>query len=372
MSGAGFIIGAPGGPGAVGKYFLSIAEELGRRGHRVRVVASRPGVKQASACNVEVLEWPSDRPTAISDALFLAKLIRAQRPHCLIANFAAVNWMCLIGRAYGVRQRIAFYHTLSTQIKRDFDGGSIRARMMVLRKRAVFQSATAIAGISRAALLDAQTSWNVPESKCQLWQYSMLDPVNGKGVTAPEEREDTIACVARFNPSKGHNILLHALASIKQRLGATKVLFFGSGPMQDELQRLSTSLGLADRCVFYGQVDHAEVLARLSKAKLTAVPSLNEAFGLVNVESLAVGTPVVASRIDGIPEIIQDGVNGWLVPPGETGPLAQKIAETLEQPPLRAELSRNARRSFLDHFEEFATLGKQVDHLEQDLLNHAG
>jgi glycosyltransferase involved in cell wall biosynthesis len=116
--------------------------------------------------------------------------------------------------------------------------------------------------------------------------------------------------------------------------------------------QLGQDLGIADRCVFAGHVDYADVLVYMATATVTAVPSRSEAFGVINIESMAVGTPVVASAAGGIPEIVRHGIDGFLVPPDKPDALAAMLGQVLINPDLRDTMSRNARQRYLDRFDQ--------------------
>ena len=173
-----YFIGAPGGSAAVANHFATLATELANRGNEVKVISSSLDMTgQTRRRNPAVLAWPSSRPTRIADALFLAKLIHRHRPDCMIANFAAVNWMCVVGWFSRVRNRIAFYHTFRAQIHGDHQNSeSVSPGVHWFRKKLVYKTATVVAGISQAALRDAQAAYGVPSAKCRLWRYSMPDP----------------------------------------------------------------------------------------------------------------------------------------------------------------------------------------------------
>jgi glycosyltransferase involved in cell wall biosynthesis len=361
-----YFIGSPGGGSAVARQFEVLNKELIRRGHEAKLISPLPEPDaERDTSSPANLYWPSRRPTRFTDAIFLGRLIRRHRPDCLVANFAAVNWMCLVGSAFRVKHRIAFYHTLSTQLDRDIEGGrNGLSRLTWLRKRFVYKAATAIVGNSHAALIDAQRSFGIGPEKCKLWRYSMEDPSSWLGLQTPQVREDVVVCAGRLSPSKGQDILL---AALEEGLGqsATRVEFLGSGPMSENLRRMAQQRGIAGRCSFMGVVSNEEVLKRMSRAKITVVPSRNEAFGLVNIESMSVGTPVIASRVDGIPEIIRDGMEGYLVPPDNPKALAEKLGILISNGGLREELGGNARKRFLAEYEDRTVIGKQADWLEQ-------
>jgi glycosyltransferase involved in cell wall biosynthesis len=346
---------------------MALGLELAQRGHNVKIISplGKTGGR-ASDGNPEILGWPSTRPTRLTDALFLARLIRRHRPDCLIANFAAVNWMCLIGGLLRVKHRIAFYHTLSGQIDADYHAGRWMARRIQgFRKKLVYQTATAIVGISKAALQDAQSAYGVPSGKCKLWRYSMPDPAPRLHPPAAGDREDVVVCAGRLYPSKGQDVLIAALGLARGPLSETQVEFFGSGPMLDRFRKLAEEKGIGRRCNFFGEVSNEEVLKRMSRARISIVPSRKEAFGLVNIESMSVGTPVIASRVDGIPEIVRDGMDGYLVPPNDPGALADKLALLMQDPGLRERLGRNARQRFMEEYESTSVVGKQVDWLDE-------
>ncbi|HWQ90716.1 MAG TPA: glycosyltransferase, partial [Clostridia bacterium] len=163
----------------------------------------------------------------------------------------------------------------------------------------------------------------------------------------------------------GQDVLLAALPLCGNLARSTRIEFVGGGWMKDQLRKTAAASGLGDRCTFTGIISRNEVLQKMAAAKISVVPSRHEAFGIVNVESMSVGTPVVASHIDGIPEIVRDGVDGFLVPPGDAAALADKLSLLLSNPSLCDRLGQNARQRFLNQYEDSAVLGPQADWLHQ-------
>jgi D-inositol-3-phosphate glycosyltransferase len=128
---------------------------------------------------------------------------------------------------------------------------------------------------------------------------------------------------------------------------------------------MAEELGVADRCTFVGDVAHDEVLRRMRNAYVTVVPSISESFGWVNIESMAVGTPVVASNVDGPAEILRDGEDGFLFPQGDPAALAEKLKLLLLDPALREAMGAKARVKFLARFELRGVVKAEADWLEQ-------
>jgi glycosyltransferase involved in cell wall biosynthesis len=371
-----YIIGTPVQRTAVSAHFQALANELVRRGHEAVIVAPpaecEPDPKNTS---FHVHSWPSPRPTRFPDAIFLWRLIRKYRPDCLIANFAPVNWMCLVGWLTNVPCRIAWYHTLSTQNALDSQLSPGRQRFLQMRKAFVYRRATHLATNSTAALEDAYATFGVQREKCKVWRNSLPDPMAGASLatdhrppavaSATLPRESLVVCAGRFDRSKGQDVLIDALGRCRDKLSPAKIEFLGTGPLVDPLRARAAQSGLAESCVFRGAVSHEEVLQRMSRARLTVVPSRSEAFGLVNIESMAVGTPVLASSVDGIRDIVRDGIDGFLVPVNDPAALAERLVKLLGDPVLCQQLGKNARERFLSCYEQSRVVAAQADWLER-------
>jgi glycosyltransferase involved in cell wall biosynthesis len=121
------------------------------------------------------------------------------------------------------------------------------------------------------------------------------------------------------------------------------VVLAGGGPEEDRLRALARELGLADAVLFAGQRPHAEMPLWLGAADLLVLPSASEGLPLVVPEALAAGTPVVASRVGGLPECVTDGVTGVLVPPQGDAELAAGLRTALAHDWDRAALVAAAR-----------------------------
>lgn len=129
----------------------------------------------------------------------------------------------------------------------------------------------------------------------------------------------TFLIAGRLHPEKGYEHLFEAVRLLKSRGGrAFALLIAGRGPFLESYQRVVAALGISDRVRFLGFRNDLPDL--MVASDLFVLPSIAESFGLVLAEALYLGLPVVATRVGGIPEIVDDGVDGRLVPPGD--PLA--------------------------------------------------
>ena len=153
--------------------------------------------------------------------------------------------------------------------------------------------------------------------------------------------------VGRLEKLKGVDILIEALAQLDER-DFTLLVVGGDGrarALKAELQQQASDAGLERNVRFVGAVPHEDLPTYYSAADVCVVPSYYESFGLVAVEAMACGVPVVASRVGGLMSTVTDGVNGYLIPWRCPEPFAEKLEVLLNNPELRANFSRSARIS---------------------------
>lgn len=158
-----------------------------------------------------------------------------------------------------------------------------------------------------------------------------------------ELRKDcfNLAIVGRLDTVKGHHVAIRAL-SAQEAPPDAHLQFIGVGPSEPGLRTLAQTLGLADRVHFlgfrrnvYDYVAHCDVLL---------IPSLYEGLPYTLLEAMALGAPIVASRVGGLAEVLQDGITALLTPPGDPAAIAHAIAELHRRPEYRRQLGENAQR----------------------------
>jgi glycosyltransferase involved in cell wall biosynthesis len=178
-------------------------------------------------------------------------------------------------------------------------------------------------------------------------QYSFSQPTddqmaalrNSYGI---EEDAPVIGAVTRFHAVKGIRYLLDAFPEVLRSFPDARLLLVGQGPEEAQLRDQARQLGIEDAVIFAGFQREAQVYVGAFTASV--VPSLEEGFGLVALESLALGVPVVASRVGGLPGIVTDGQTGALVAPGSPEEIAAALIGILRAPELRRRMSDAARQ----------------------------
>jgi glycosyltransferase involved in cell wall biosynthesis len=167
---------------------------------------------------------------------------------------------------------------------------------------------------------------------------------------APIPDAPRLVCVARLVRLKGHAILLEAASLLAAEGVRFELVLAGDGPYRARIVEMIRARGLEDRVKVAGMMSAAQVREAIQRARAMVLPSLSEGLPVVIMEALALGRPVVATAISGIPELVEPGSTGWLVPAGSAEPLARALRQALEAPAARLEemgrrgASRVARR----------------------------
>jgi glycogen(starch) synthase len=153
-------------------------------------------------------------------------------------------------------------------------------------------------------------------------------------------------CFGRLVDDKGFDIALHALTELPE----VHILQAGDGIARLNLERLALQLGVSDRVTFLGFVHPDSVHSLINQATMVVVPSRREPFGLVAVETALMARPIVASGIGGIPEIVDDGETGYLVPAEDPAALAASVRRLIADPARAAQMGNLARERALARF----------------------
>lgn len=155
-----------------------------------------------------------------------------------------------------------------------------------------------------------------------------------------ESGRQVLAIVGRMYPVKGHRALVGTLPAIVRSCPRALLLVIGDGPERAACEALARSLGVSRHIRFLGR--RADVPRLLSAIDLLLMPSQSEGLGLAAIEALAAARPVIAFAVGGLPEVVEDGLNGRLVPPGDCDAFAAAVVETLRDPARRFAYARGA------------------------------
>ena len=164
----------------------------------------------------------------------------------------------------------------------------------------------------------------------------------------PDDREAVVGMAGPLEILKGGSFFLRACHRVIERGHNIRVIVTGSGPEERNLRRLSTSLELDDRLTFVD--DAAEMKAYFSAIDIFCLPSLQQGLGVLMLEAMAFGRPVIASGVGGILSVISDDNTGLIVPPSDSQAIAEQMLNLLENRPYARKLASAGRQLVETHF----------------------
>jgi glycosyltransferase involved in cell wall biosynthesis len=339
-----------GGPASHAPEF---AERLRARGHEVEVVITADAAPAPEAYRVR---WTSRRtPRGVRHVLSAASIAHAARR----ADVVYTTGM-LVRSALGsslartpLVMKLTSDPTYERALRYGFSGGGLEAfqdargaRVRALRRArdlAVGRAAHLV--VPSDALRQLALGWGIPEQRITLVPNPVEAPVE---LASREELRrkhaldgPTLVFAGRLAPQKALGVALDALA----RVPSVTLLIAGDGPEESQLREHAAELGLDGRVHFLGAQPRSVVFELLRAADGALLTSSWENFPHVVVEALAVGTPVLATAVGGVSEIVRDGENGLLVPVGDAAALARAIERYFEDAGLRQSLRAAADSS---------------------------
>jgi glycosyltransferase involved in cell wall biosynthesis len=227
--------------------------------------------------------------------------------------------------ALAAQQALGLPLVLSVQGERTMDANEIYTRLPSLNHtlRALVGAASAITGCSRDTLADLEQWWGGPLGSHARVMHNGIRPGDFASGLAQRHPRPYILGIGRVVAQKGFDVLIDAFA--EANLPGHDLFIVGDGPEKSALMQRAQERGLGDRVHFPGRADRVQAVAYFKGCAFFCLPSRMEPFGIVNLEAMAAGKAVVASRTGGVPEVVLDGETGLLVPPGDVHALAAAL-----------------------------------------------
>ena len=284
-----------------------------------------------------------------AEAILLWEWMEEQRLHHVHVHFANVSsdlamLACGFANAAGAQPRWTWSMTLH---------GPVELLDVASHKLAIkAEDAAAVVCISDfahsqlAALVEPEALGRLHTVRCGI-DVDAFAPLP-RSERAGGEAE--ILCVGALSRRKGHQVLLEAFAQVQPALPGARLTLVGDGPERDALERRATELGIAEAVEFAGAVAHDRVGDLYARADVFCLPSFAEGVPTVLMEAMAMELPVVATRIMGIPELVEHERSGLLVSPARPDELADALRRVLTDRELAERLGREGRREVLARY----------------------
>lgn len=370
-------------------HVVNLAKGLETRGYHTTLVAGSLARGEdsmaflAEEAGVSVVSMPAIQReiSVLNDArsaVQLAGLIRAERPHILHTHTAKAG---AIGRAAAVlagdaRPPVVVHTFHGHVLKGYFD----RPRTAFFRQveRTLARTSDALVAVSPEVRDELVSLGVAPAEKFAVIRLGipLQERLGGAGAELDYRAlygipRDAfiVGWVGRMTGVKDTAAILDIVRATRERRVEAVLCMVGDGPDRERLEELAHELGIARACYFVGYQEDVAGYYRLFDAFV--LPSVNEGTPVSAIEALASGTPVVANRVGGVPDVVRDGVDGYLVEPGDTDGAAARLAELAADPELRRHLGEAGRAHVLERY-SVARLVDDVDRLYRSLLAAKG
>lgn len=330
-------------PGGVQSHVEQLAAALTALGDDVEIVGPGPGHGHRSVGGSTGIPFNDSVAPIALDPRAAGRTVRTLRdldPDVVHVHEPAVPWVSLGACLRGPTPIVGTFHAWSSSNR------AYRLARPLLR-RAV-RRLDQLTAVSPAAAAYHAKALGLPEGRFRLVPNGVDVARFSDAEPLPEIVEDdheTLLFVGRLEPRKGLSQLVHAFIELKATRPGLRLLVVGEGPERDVCQALLPGRLRSD-VVFLGRVDQDDLPRFYRSADVYVSPALGgESFGIVLLEAMAAGTPVVASDIPGYRTVLSDGKQGRLVPPRDVKALAAALGALLDNPALREAMAREGQRT---------------------------
>jgi glycosyltransferase involved in cell wall biosynthesis len=292
----------------------------------------------------------------------LTRRLRQLQPNIVHTHLTYANTVGTLAAKLARIPVVSTIHNVTTNQER-LDGGK-----RLIESEALRRWSDCVIFVAKTSLAEAGANFRVPGDRLiaipnavDLTRFSTpvgFDRARKRGELGADDDARLVCTVGRLYQAKGHRFLLEAVARMASRHPTAQYMLVGAGHERERLLAQARELGISDQVRFLGVRDDIPEL--LAACDLFVLPSLNEGLSQAILEAMALGLPVVATRVGGTPDIVIPGKTGWLVPPGDSARLADAIDEGLSQPVLAATYARQAGT----HVRQEYALDRHVRNLE--------
>jgi len=348
-------------PGGAERQLVTLARALTARGHECSIAALFPGSDLASelpawGIGFHELRVPFQRDF-VGAGTRVARLIRRGKFDVVQAHLLSASIASGLSRTLAAGPaRVVVLHNLDYEI---CPAGTIRQKALrSLHRLSLRRLTDGIVAVSDSVARHYRNEMGIRRITAIPNSIELGSPPETflagrekiRKELGLEEGTDLLAYSARMVKQKGHLLLVRTLELLRRRGVVPKAVLIGSGPLEPEIRAAIKSAGLESQVIMTGNIPYAEALRHIAAADLFVSPSSQEGFPLALGEAMALGVPMVATSVGGVPELIEDGVSGLLAPPDGPEALANAVARVLADRDLRQRLRGAAPERVQKHF----------------------
>jgi glycosyltransferase involved in cell wall biosynthesis len=320
---------------------FALAQGLAQRGHEVISICRKDG---------EIARRLADGPIArheiagrgrfdVLSLIKLARLIREVKPNLIHAHDSLSFWLAGLAVKLTKPNLPFIVHKRTDHLP----GPLGRFRYNYIAARIIAISRGVEASLLQAAINPEKITLIYSSVDCEKFRPDAGALAEGfRKEQGFSDDSLLVGAIGSLVSRKGHQILLNSASAILQELPETRFIICGAGPLEATLKKQAGDLGI-DASVHFLR-ERADVRPLLAGLEVFVMPSLAEGLGVAALEAMAMAKPVIASRVGGLAEVVEDGGAGFLVKPGDSQELADAVLRLLKDPRLRETMGKAARQ----------------------------
>lgn len=311
--------------------------------------AGRPFVRYAADRGLECVTWNTHGKLDPVMILRLASLIRRQRIDVVHTHLSTASLLGAIAARLAHVPSVAHIHGLNTAT-------CFRYSDSVIAVSEAVKHHVRVQGLDESRV-------RVIHNGVDLRRFRPTPLSDARASLGWEPSVPVFGVFGRLSPEKGQHVALASMLILLREHPRARLLVVGDGHDLEELRLSAAALGIGDSVEFRGFT--GDVRPLMSACDAIVAPSLKEGFGLAAVEAMALGRPVVASNVGGLPEIVTPGETGILVVPNDPNALAQALGNLIANPGLVKDMATRARARVEVHFDLDTQMRLVMDHLRE-------
>ena len=308
-----------------------------------------PGISKFEILGVKIIQVSMRHPFDIKASFELKKVIKQEKVTVVHAQFLRENYIGVLAKLIGAPIKVLWTYHVDVEMK-----SHIKFANMLMTK--LNDEIIAVSNFMKDQLV-----------KKGVKQSSIHVIYNGVPERQPSAMKrlasdvPLISVIGRLREEKGHMFLIETLEYLRGTSPELKwkCEIYGEGPIRKELETLVTEKRLTNEVQFFGHSEDIEEV--YMNTDLVVIPSENEALSYVGIEALSYGIPLIGTSVGGIPEVIEDGVTGYLVEFGDKESLARKIERLLTDKEMYEKFSIHGKRHFATKFKTSTMIDKTFE-----------
>jgi glycosyltransferase involved in cell wall biosynthesis len=303
---------------------------------------------QLQSHRLEVIELKQNTPNYRAMVREVAEELRRIGADVLVTHGYKPN---LVGRAAARRAGVPV-----VAVVHGWTGSTLKVRLYEAMDRLCLRGMDRVVCVSEGQAVKVRRA-GVPPGRVVVnhnaidWEpFARPDPEYRERLRAffPSPPDRIVGAAGRLSPEKGFGVLVEAAAQVIRADPTIGFVHFGDGPLRATVSRQISEFGLEGRFILAGFRNDLDLFT--PHWDLAVLPSFTEGLPCIALEAFAAGVPVVATSVGGLPEVVEEGVNGFLVPPGDPSALARRILDALSSEDQRAAMGRSGQERVRTHF----------------------